>query len=88
VLRVWEMQVNEIIKMMDDFCNDSSVPKNVRGAVEEARKRMKDETTELGVRVSDSIYKIEKVTEDPNIIPHARMGLWNILSALEAVKKR
>jgi|APFre7841882654_1041346.scaffolds.fasta_scaffold179167_2 uncharacterized protein (UPF0147 family) len=82
------MQANDIIKMMDDFCADSSVPKNVRLAVEEARKRMRDNSLELTLRVSDSIYRIEKVTEDPNLQPHARMGLWNVLSALESVKKK
>ena len=82
------MQVNDIIRMMDDFGADSSVPKNVRFAVDEAKKKMRDNSLDLSLRVSDSIYKIEKVTEDPNLMPHARMGLWNILSALESIKKK
>lgn len=82
------MQLNDIIKMMDDFEADSSVPKNVRLAVDEAKKKMRDNSLDLSLRVSDSIYKIEKVTEDPNLMAHARMGLWNILSALESLKKK
>ena len=82
------MQLNDIIKMMEDFEADSSVPKNVRFAVDEAKKKMRDNSLDLSLRVSDSIYKIEKVTEDPNLMSHARMGLWNILSALESIKKK
>jgi len=82
------MQPNDIIRMMEDFEADSSVPKNVRLAVDEAKRRMKDNSLDLSHRVSDSIYRIEKVTEDPNLMPHARMGLWNILSALESIKKK
>jgi uncharacterized protein (UPF0147 family) len=82
------MQLSDIIRMMDDFEADSSVPKNVRLAVDEAKRKMNDNSLDLSLRISDSIYKIEKVTEDPNLMPHARMGLWNILSALESIKKK
>ena len=82
------MQLNDIIKMMEDFEADSSVPKNVRAAVDEAKRKMRDNSLDLSLRVSDSIYKIEKVTEDPNLMAHARMVLWNILSALESIKKK
>jgi hypothetical protein len=80
------VSVQEIIGLIEGVTNDTSVPKNIRRALEEARSKLASED-ELTVKVSSAIYSIESVSEDVNMPPHARMQIWNILSALETIKK-
>lgn len=78
--------VEEIIGLMDEVLEDSSVPKNIRKAVGDAKQRLQSED-DLVVKVSSAIYSIESITEDVNMPPHARMQIWSIISELEALKE-
>ncbi|MBD3389554.1 hypothetical protein GF415_01205 [Candidatus Micrarchaeota archaeon] len=78
--------VEEIIGLMDEVLEDSSVPKNIRKAVGDAKQRLQSED-DLVVKVSSAIYSIESITEDVNMPPHARMQIWSIISELEAMKE-
>lgn len=78
--------VEEIISLMDEVLEDSSVPKNIRKAVGDAKQRLQSDD-DLVVKVSSAIYSIESITEDVNMPPHARMQIWSIISELEALKE-
>ncbi|MFP3949722.1 MAG: UPF0147 family protein [Candidatus Micrarchaeia archaeon] len=78
--------VEEIIGLMDEVLEDSSVPKNIRKAVGDAKQRLQSDD-DLVVKVSSAIYSIESITEDVNMPPHARMQIWSIISELEALKE-
>ena len=78
--------LKEIVEMIDMVLEDTSVPKNVRRALEDAKKVIESDQP-LDVKISSAVYSIQTVTDDPNLLMHSRMQLWNILSALEAVKK-
>jgi uncharacterized protein len=85
-----EKQVAEMIAQitarMDMLVNDTSVPKNVRTAVSEAKSKL-NAKGEYVVRISSAIYNIDGVSNDINLPPQARTILWNILSMLEAIKE-
>ena len=83
--KVAEMIV-QITARMDMLLSDTSVPKNVRTAINEARTRL-NEKGDYTVRVSAAIYNIDGVSNDINLPPQARTMLWNILSMLEAIKE-
>ncbi len=78
--------VEEIIKLLDGVIEDSSVPKNIRKAVSDAKVRLSTDD-ELIVNVSAAIYSLESVAEDVNMPPHARMQIWSIMSELESLKE-
>jgi hypothetical protein len=78
--------VSQITKNMDLLISDTSVPKNVRSAVTEARTNLNAEG-DYTVRISSAIYNIDAVSNDINLPPQARTVIWNILSALESVKE-
>ena len=78
-------EVSEIVELIDEVVADSSVPKNIRKALTEARERLRSDD-ELTVKVSSAIYSLESVIEDVNMPPHARMQIWSIMSELEALK--
>jgi len=80
-----EQKVLEIIELIDNVSSDTSVPKNIRRALVEAKERLKT-SEELSTRVSSAVYSIEAVSEDINMPMHARTQIWAILSALESTK--
>lgn len=78
--------VEEIIRLLDDLIEDSSVPKNIRKALNDAKQRLQTDD-ELIVSISSAIYSLESVAEDVNMPPHARMQIWSIMSELESLKE-
>jgi len=80
-----EQKVLEIIELIDNVSSDTSVPKNIRRALVEAKERLKG-NDELSTKVSSAVYSIEAVSEDINMPMHARTQIWAILSALESTK--
>lgn len=83
--KVAEM-IAQITGRMDMLMNDTSVPKNVRTAISEARSKL-NQKGEYTMRVSSAIYSIDGVSNDINLPPQARTMLWGILSMLEAIKE-
>jgi uncharacterized protein (UPF0147 family) len=79
-------KVEEIMELMGGVIDDSSVPKNIRKALSEAKERLRADE-ELTVKVSAAIYSLESVAEDVNMPPHARMQIWSIMSELESLKE-
>jgi len=81
------MDINQVSTMLEDLVNDTSIPKNIRRALSEAKTRL-DSRDEKMVKISAAIYVIESITEDINMPPHARTQVWAIMSALETLNER
>ena len=77
--------VAEITKRMEMLMNDTSVPKNVRSAINEAKAHL-DTKESYTVRISSAIYSIDAISNDINLPPQARTAVWGILSMLESIK--
>jgi len=80
-----DKKIQEIIELMEGLLTDTTVPKNIRKTLTEARQRL-ESSEEHNVKVSATIYLIESISDDINMPPHARTQIWAIISALEAVK--
>ena len=76
---------NKIVSFLDQLLGDTSIPKNVRFAIANARDRLTKEGEEAGV--ASAIYALDEVSNDINLPMHARTMIWNILSELEAMKR-
>jgi len=77
--------VAEITKRMEMLMNDTSVPKNVRGAIGEAKGHL-NTSESYTVRISSAIYSIDAISNDINLPPQARTAVWGILSMLESIE--
>jgi uncharacterized protein (UPF0147 family) len=82
-----DMSLNEISEMVGNLLNDTTIPKNIRRALSEAKDRL-DGEDEDNVKISAAIYVIESITEDINMPPHARTQVWAIISALETLNEQ
>ncbi len=78
--------IMEITKRLDALISDTSVPKNVRGVLGEARTKLNAQG-DYTVRVAAAIYHVDEVSNDINLLPQARTMIWNILSMLESIKE-
>ncbi|MEM3555204.1 MAG: UPF0147 family protein [Candidatus Micrarchaeia archaeon] len=79
-------KVEQIITMMEQVENDTSIPKNVRKAVTDAKEKLKSKEGDLRTRASAAIYLLDEVSNDINMPMHARTQIWTIMGALETVK--
>jgi uncharacterized protein (UPF0147 family) len=79
------MDMKEVSEMLSSLVNDSTIPKNIRKALSDAKIRL-DSDEEANVKISAAVYLIESITEDINMPPHARTQIWAIMSALESKK--
>ena len=78
--------IEQINKQIDMILNDSSVPRNVKSAVSDAKAALNKQADDQIVRISTAIYAIDSISTDINLQPQARTVIWNVLSMLEAIK--
>jgi uncharacterized protein (UPF0147 family) len=81
------LEVTDVSAMLDNLVNDTSIPKNIRRALSEAKSRL-DSPEEKSVKISAAIYVVESIAEDINMPAHARTQVWAIMSALETLNER
>ncbi len=79
--------INDISEMLDSLVSDTTIPKNIRKALSDAKARL-DSDEENIVKISAAIYLIESITEDINMPPHARTQVWAIMSSLETLNEQ
>ena len=80
-----EESVKQIIVIMDQLSEDTSVPRNIRRAAVECKDRLRKKEEALDVRTASVIFKLDEMANDPNIPLHGRTLIWNIISQLEQV---
>ncbi|MBI5228441.1 UPF0147 family protein [Candidatus Micrarchaeota archaeon] len=77
-------ELSEISEMLGNLVNDTTIPKNIRKALSDAKTRL-DGTEEKQVKVSAAIYLIQSISDDINMPPHARTQVWSVMSLLESL---
>ena len=78
--------IDKIKRQMDFLLGDTSVPKNVKSAIKEAREHLNSEKEDYIVKVSSAIYNMDAISNDINLPAQARTSVWSILSMLESIK--
>jgi uncharacterized protein (UPF0147 family) len=77
-------KIRQIVTLIEMVLEDMSVPRNVKRAMEDAKRRLNEKEDPV-VRAGGAIYSLEGLSEDVNLPPHARTQIWQILSALESI---
>jgi uncharacterized protein (UPF0147 family) len=78
---------NEVLALMDDLEDDSSIPRNVRKTSSDAKGKMKDSKESLDLRCATVISELDDISNDPNVPSHGRAAIYTIISKLEALSK-
>lgn len=78
---------NEVVYLLEELSQDSSVPKNVRKNAQDARTKLESQKISLDIRCATAISMLDDISNDPNVPSHGRESLYTIISKLEALSK-
>jgi len=72
---------------MDSVIEDTSVPRNIRKALDDARNKILSQEKQ-DVAVTSAIYILDDISNDINMPSHARTEIWQIISELESIREK
>ena len=75
--------INQVCDGLDMLNEDTSIPRNIRRGAEEVKALLLKDADPLDVRVATATSRLDELANDPNIPPHGRTLIWNIMSRLE-----
>ena len=78
-------KIEQATMILSQIGEDSTVPRNIRRAANEAIELLHGEIGSAAVRASNAISRLGDATLDPNCPSHARTGIWNAVSILETI---
>ncbi len=77
--------LNPVISALSEIKDDITVPKNIRGKIEDAIIALKGDA-EISIKLNKTLEEMESIVNEVNIQPYTRTQLWNIISLLEKVE--
>jgi uncharacterized protein (UPF0147 family) len=77
-----EDQINQIIAILDELAEDTSVPRNIRRGAVESKDLLLNEDQALDLRTASATMILDDLANDPNIPLHGRTLIWNIINML------
>ena len=78
-------KIQQILTVLDDLAEDTSVPRNIRKGAKESKALILNKKEAKDVRIASAIFILDELANDPNIPLHGRTLIWNIISQLETV---
>jgi uncharacterized protein (UPF0147 family) len=81
-----ETRLKQIMEVLDQLAEDTSVPRNIRRGATEAKDRLSNKGEALDIRSASAVMILDELANDPNIPLHGRTLIWNVISQLETVK--
>jgi uncharacterized protein (UPF0147 family) len=79
-------KLKEVLDLMDEVINDTSVPRNIRKTVEDAKIKIGEKAD--STNLSMAIYMMDDISNDINMPAHTRTEIWTIISELESLKEQ
>ena len=72
--------------LLKQIGEDSSVPRNIRRAANEAIAVLENDADSPAVRAQNAISILDEPSQDPNCPNHARTKIWHVSSLLEPIR--
>ncbi len=85
---VFNMDMSEINKLLDEINDDRTVPRNIRNMIVEAKNHLNNQKEDLAVRINSAVSILDEVSNDTNIPIYTRTQIWNIVSLLEVMHNK
>lgn len=82
-----EKLLEEVMYMLDELSQDTSVPKNVRKTASDSKSALSKEQDSLDLRCATAVSLLDEIANDPNVPAHGRASLYTVISRLEALGK-
>jgi Uncharacterized protein conserved in archaea len=88
VITVAVDKVKQVVDVLDNLAEDTSVPRNIRKGASDARIKLMDTNSAMDVRATNAIMILDDLANDPNIPLHGRTLIWNVISQLEILNRQ
>lgn len=82
--------VQNVITMMDELINDTTIPRNIRNSISQAKQKVESASTngQLEVNIAQAIYLLDDALNDINLPFHVRPDMMAVISELESIKEK
>ena len=80
------VKLKQILDVLDQLAEDTSVPRNIRRGATDAKGRLLQTDEAMDVKAASATSILDELANDPNIPLHGRTLIWNIISKLETVR--
>mgnify|MGYP000868612192 CR=1 FL=1 len=80
------VKLKQILDVLDQLAEDTSVPRNIRRGATDAKGRLLQPDEAMDVKAASATSILDDLANDPNIPLHGRTLIWNIISQLETMK--
>ena len=80
------VKLKQILDVLDQLAEDTSVPRNIRRGATDAKGRLLQTNEAMDVKAASATSILDELANDPNIPLHGRTLIWNIISQLETMK--
>lgn len=77
-----EQQLEEVIQVLNELQEDTTLPRNVKLKLESVLRHLQG-PDEVSIKVNRCLDELEEVVNDVNMQPYTRTQLWNIVTMLE-----
>ena len=75
-----------IENLLQEILNDRGVPRNIKSSIEESISILGNKDPE-DQKIATIISILDEASNDPNLSPHARTKIWNMVSVLETANR-
>ena len=82
-----EVKLKQIMDVLDQLAEDTSVPRNIRRGANDAKTALNKTANAMDVRVASAVNILDDLANDPNIPLHGRTQIWNIISQLSQLER-
>lgn len=80
-----QKNIEQSKRLLKQISEDSSVPRNIRRAANEAIAVLDRSADSPAVRAQNAISILDEPSQDPNCPNHARTKIWHVSSLLEPI---
>lgn len=81
-----QRSIDQSKHLLSQISADSSVPRNIRRAANEAITVLESDDDSPAVRAQNAIAILDEPSQDPNCPNHARTKIWHVSSLLEPIR--
>ncbi len=81
-------ELNDVAELMEEVIEDTTVPRNIRKSVDDAKQKIMAKKEEIGLRITSAIYRLDDISNDINMPAHTRTEIWTIISELERLREK
>ena len=80
--------LNELIELINELAEDTSVPRNVKDKLKSINDILTDNSREKNISINEAKDILAELSEDQNLQTFSRTQLWNISNMLEEISPK